>query len=111
MTLKLIQGVPPGPVHRRDHHGSKGGGGSTSVAPRHRATLWSHALSAAAAGRLVFVQIDAISTTHARELFEAAVERSVEAQLVGVVWQELARKPETGGRVARYDFTSGVLDQ
>ena len=81
------------------------------MAPRHRATLWSHALSAAAAGRLVFVQIDAISTTHARELFEAAVERSVEAQLVGVVWQELARNPETGGRVARYDFTSGVLDQ
>ena len=44
---------------------------SSSVAPRHRSTLWSHALSAAESGHLVFVQIDAISTAHAKELFEA----------------------------------------
>jgi type II secretory ATPase GspE/PulE/Tfp pilus assembly ATPase PilB-like protein len=82
---------------------------SSSVAPRHRATLWSHALSAAESGHLVFVQIDAVSTAHAQELFEAAVERSVEEQLVGVVWQELQRDPETGGRIALYDFAPGPL--
>ncbi len=82
---------------------------SSSIGTRHQSTLWRHALSAAESGHLVFVQIDAVSTEHAQELFEQAVERSVEEQLVGVVWQTLTRDPETKRRTAHYDFKTGAL--
>lgn len=83
---------------------------SSSFAQRHLSTLWGSALSAAEAGCLVLVQLEADSASDARDKFAQAVDRSMDEHLLGVVWQELKTDPESGQRSASYDFMSGALD-
>ena len=58
---------------------------------------------------LVFVQMDAVSTDDARGIFEAAVARDIEDQLVGITYQELVRDDASGHRRAKYELTPGPL--
>ncbi|MEE2779367.1 MAG: ATPase, T2SS/T4P/T4SS family [Myxococcota bacterium] len=82
---------------------------TSSLSSDHQKSLCRHALSAAESGHLVFVQLDAVSPEDARQIFETAVERDIEDQLVGITWQELSRDAETGRRSAHYEFVPGPL--
>ena len=84
---------------------------SSSLNPTRQASLCRQALAAAESGHLVFVQLDALSTDDARNMFETAVGRSIEDQLVGISWQELSQRDASGRRTARYTFNDGRLGQ
>ena len=75
---------------------------ASAVAQPHREVLWGLALSAAEAGHLVFVQVEADSAEDAASRFIQALERPPGPALVGGVWQELV--PHGRGRRARYEF-------
>jgi general secretion pathway protein E/type IV pilus assembly protein PilB len=83
---------------------------ASTVAQRHRPTLWGTALSAAESGHLVFVQMEADSADDALKKFRDAVDRPFDDHLVGAVWQELHQREEGPGRRAEYDFVRGPLD-
>lgn len=80
---------------------------SSTIASRHRQTMWRTALSAAESGHLVLVQMEADSAEDAIERMRAEVDGPFEDVLVGAVWQELVEKK--GGRKARYEFVQGSL--
>jgi excisionase family DNA binding protein len=82
---------------------------SSGHAQRHLETLWGTALGAAESGHLVIVQMEADSPEHAIARFGEATGRSIEAHLVGAVWQEL-RHDDSNRRFAHYQFHSGDLD-
>jgi general secretion pathway protein E len=82
---------------------------ASSLSPQHQTALCRHALSAAESGCLVFVQMDAVSADDARRLFETAVARAIEDQLVGVSYQELVRDEASGPRRAQYELATGPL--
>jgi general secretion pathway protein E len=79
---------------------------SSTIASRHRQTMWRSALSAAESGHLVFVQMEADSAEDAVARMRAEVDGPLDDVLVGAVWQELVEK-KGGGRKARYEFFEG----
>jgi excisionase family DNA binding protein len=75
---------------------------ASTIAQPHREALWGLALSAAEAGHLVFVQVEADSVADAATRFISALDRPPGACLIGAVWQELV--PAGDGRETRYEF-------
>jgi excisionase family DNA binding protein len=75
---------------------------ASTLAQPHREALWGLCLSAAEAGHLVFVQLEADSVEDAATRFISALDRPPGDHLAGAVWQELV--PHGQGRRARYEF-------
>lgn len=75
---------------------------ASTLAQPHREALWGLCLSAAEAGHLVFVQLEADSGEDAATRFISALDRPPGDHLAGAVWQELV--PHGQGRRARYEF-------